>query len=123
MPKFYLCEACKNIAGLVTERAGTLSCCNTPMKYLEPGVVEASREKHLPEVTKTASGLTVKVGSVPHPMEDAHYIDFVYVQTENGGQIAKLSPGQNPEVSFVLNEDAKAVYEYCNLHGLWKTEV
>ena len=86
--------------------------------------VEASGEKHLPVVTVEDGAVHVNVGSVDHPMIPEHYIEWVYVQTENGGQRKALKPGDAPSVSFCLGDDkAVAVYAYCNLHGLWMTEV
>ena len=86
--------------------------------------VEASSEKHLPAVTVEDGVINVNVGSVDHPMADEHYIEWVYVETESGGQRKYLKPSEEPNVTFSLGDDkAVAVYAYCNLHGLWKTEV
>ena len=98
--------------------------CGKPMEELVPNTVEASSEKHLPAVTVEDGAINVNVGSVDHPMADEHYIEWVYVETENGGQRKYLKPGEEPNVTFSLGDDkAVAVYAYCNLHGLWKTEV
>ena len=89
-----------------------------------PNTVEASSEKHLPAVTVEDGAINVNIGSVDHPMADEHYIEWVYVETENGGQRKYFKPGEEPNVTFTLGDDkAVAVYAYCNLHGLWKTEV
>jgi len=94
------------------------------MTELVPNTVEASTEKHLPAVTKTADGIDVGVGSVPHPMEEGHHICFVYVQTENGGQRKCLKVGAEPKCSFSFKDDKPvAVYAYCNLHGMWETKL
>ena len=94
------------------------------MEELVPNTVEASNEKHLPAVTVEDGAINVNIGSVNHPMADEHYIEWVYVETENGGQRKYLKPGEEPSVTFSLGDDkAVAVYAYCNLHGLWKTEV
>jgi len=110
---------------MVTDKGTPLSCCGSQMIQLEANTVEASTEKHLPDVKQTENGLSVKVGSVLHPMEEAHYIDFIYVETNRGGQIVKLAVGDSPEAEFCFaaNEKPVAVYEYCNLHGLWKVEL
>jgi len=103
------------------------------MKELVPNTVEASVEKHLPVVEVGSSScccgddcyyLCVKVGGVPHPMEDEHFISFIYVETERGGQRKCLKAGEEPKLDFYIKCDkAVAVYAYCNLHGLWKTEI
>ena len=99
-------------------------CCGEKMTELVANTAEASKEKHLPVVTASKDSLTVKVGSVPHPMEAEHNITFVYVETEHGGQRKALKPGEKPEVTFKFADDKPtAVYAYCNLHGLWKTEI
>lgn len=93
------------------------------MTELVPNTVDAAREKHLPVVTTDNNHVRVQVGSVAHPMEEKHYIEWVYLETEKGGQRKKLAPGNDPELVFVLDADELvAVYAYCNLHGLWKTE-
>jgi len=123
--KFYLCKLCGNIAELVTERGGTLVCCGQDMHHLVPNTEEAAVEKHLPFVTKTETGINVKVGSVPHPMMDAHYIDFIYVRTTKGGQRVSLDVDGSAEADFSFTADNQPIeaYEYCNLHGLWKVEL
>ena len=122
--KFYICNHCGNLAGLIKDKGVPLVCCGEDMEELVPNTVEASTEKHLPAVTATGGGIDVKVGSVPHPMEEAHHITFVYVETERGGQRKSLKVGEDPALSFSFSDDKPvAVYAYCNLHGLWKTEV
>jgi len=94
------------------------------MTHLEPNTVEASHEKHLPHVTKTENGIRVAVGSVLHPMAEEHYIDFIYVKTERGGQLTGLAIGDSPEAVFSFVGDKPVeVYAYCNLHGLWKVDL
>ena len=122
--KFYVCEHCGNIVGLVNNAGVPLICCGEKMKKLEPGTVEASVEKHLPVVTVENGIVRVAIGSVAHPMTSEHSILWVYLQTDRGGQRKCLSPGDAPEVSFALCEETPtAVYAYCNLHGLWKTDL
>ena len=120
--KFYICRHCGNLIGMVHDSGVRVVCCGEEMEPLQPNTVEASSEKHLPVVTLEGSTLHVHVGSVDHPMLPEHYIEWVYVQTENGGQRKALKPGDAPSVSFSLeNDKAVAVYAYCNLHGLWMT--
>lgn len=122
--KFYICRTCGNLVHMINASGVPLMCCGKPMEELVPNTVEASGEKHLPAVAIEEGAVHVRVGSVEHPMADVHYIEWVYLQTENGGQFAYLNPGQEPKVSFLLgNEKPVAVYAYCNLHGLWMTEI
>ena len=122
--KFFICRRCGNLAGLIHESGVPMMCCGQKMEELVPNTVEASGEKHLPVVSLDGCTLKVNVGAVDHPMIPEHFIEWVYVQTENGGQRKALKPGDAPCVSFCLGEDkAVAVYAYCNLHGLWKTEL
>jgi superoxide reductase len=94
------------------------------MSELVPNTVDASKEKHLPAVTSSGGSISVDVGSVAHPMEEAHRIEFVYVETERGGQRKNLKVGEKPSMTFSVTDDKPiAVYAYCNLHGLWKTEI
>ncbi len=99
-------------------------CCGENMEVLTANTQEASQEKHLPAVTVVGKEITVKVGSVPHPMLEEHSILWVYLETTQGCQRKALVPGDDPEVKFILTEDMPlAVYAYCNIHGLWKTEI
>ena len=92
------------------------------MTVLEPNTTDAAQEKHVPVVTREGNTITVTVGSVEHPMLPEHYIQWIVLETENGFRVAELKPGDKPQVKFFENEKVIAVYEYCNLHGLWKTE-
>ena len=122
--KFYICGHCGNIIGMVHVSGVPVVCCGQKMTRLEPGTVEASHEKHIPVVKVEDGAVKVGIGSVPHPMIDEHYIQWVYLQTDRGGQRKCLSPGDAPEVSFALaDEKPLAVYAYCNLHGLWVAEL
>ena len=124
MHKFYICKHCGNMVGLVEDKGAPLACCGENMTILEPNTVEASVEKHLPAVTVSGDTIGVQVGSVPHPMEDGHHISFVYVETQHGGQRKSLKVGGEPKLAFSFSDDKPtAVYAYCNLHGLWKTEI
>ena len=97
-------------------------CCGKPMKELTANTVEASMEKHLPDVKVEGNVITAKVGSVEHPMLPEHYIGWVAIETNKGSQRKSLNPGEKPVAEFVLaeGEELVAAYEYCNLHGLWK---
>jgi len=123
--RFFFCKNhCGNIVGMVDDKRGKLVCCGEPMTELVPNTVEASKEKHLPAVTASGDSVSVQVGSVIHPMEEAHHIQFIYLETEQGGQRRAFKPGDEPKHTFCLSgEKAVAVYEYCNLHGLWKVEI
>ena len=119
--RFYICEHCGNIVGMVHSSGVPVVCCGEKMKALEAGVVEASREKHIPVAVVSGNTVKVSVGSVSHPMTEEHNISWVYLETTKGGQRKALKPGEAPEVTFALaDEEPVAVYAYCNLHGLWK---
>ena len=122
--KFYICRHCGNLIGMVNDAGVPMSCCGEKMEMLVPNSVDASNEKHVPVVSIEGDVVHVKVGEVAHPMVKEHFIQWVYLHTERGGQRKSLKPGEAPEVSFTLNGDkAIAVYEYCNLHGLWVKEI
>ena len=122
--KFYICEHCCNLIGMIHDAGVPMMCCGQKMKKLEPGVVEASHEKHIPVVKVDGNVVNVEIGSVEHPMIEAHSILWVYLQTDKGGQRKNLEVGKAPAVSFALaDEKPIAVYAYCNLHGLWKADI
>ena len=122
--KFYICAHCGNIVELIQDGGVPMFCCGQAMDELIPGVQEASHEKHIPAVEVHEDRVNVNVGSVDHPMAPEHFIEWVYVQTEKGGMRKNLQPGSAPNVSFcVCDEKVVAVYAYCNLHGLWMTEL
>jgi len=121
---FYICNHCGNIASLVIDQGPRLVCCGEQMHEIVPNTVEASAEKHLPAVTVDGDTVTVQIGSTIHPMTQEHHICFIYVATEDGGQRKRLEAGDEPIKKFVFAADKpKAVYAYCNLHGLWMTEL
>ena len=99
---------------------GELVCCKQPMKLLEEGVVDAAKEKHVPVIEKTADGVTVKVGSVAHPMEEKHYIEWIEIIADGIAYRKFLKPGDAPEATFCIKADQITARELCNLHGLWK---
>jgi superoxide reductase len=119
--KFLICEHCGNIVSVVNESGVPMMCCGQKMKQIEPGVVEASREKHIPVFEVKGNVVEVNVGSIDHPMIPEHYIEWVSLQTKAGAQLKRLEPNQAPKVCFALcdGDEVEAVYAYCNLHGLW----
>lgn len=122
--KFYICRHCGNLIVKVHDAGVPVMCCGQKMEELIPNTVEASGEKHVPVAVVENGMVRVSVGSVAHPMIPEHSIEWVYLETENGGQLKKLSPGSAPEVSFQLGgEKPAAVFAYCNLHGLWMSEL
>ena len=122
--KFYVCEHCGNIMTLVRDSGVPVMCCGQKMTLLVPGTVDAAVEKHVPVAETQGNAVTVRVGSVEHPMLPEHFIQWIALETENGIQRRSLRPGDSPHATFCLGQDkALAVYAYCNLHGLWKTEM
>ena len=122
--RFYICERCGNLIGKIHDSGVSVVCCGQKMTELVAGTVEASREKHIPVVSVDGNSVTVSIGSIEHPMVDEHSILWVYLETNKGGQRKCLEVGKAPVVKFALSsEEPKAVYAYCNLHGLWKTEI
>jgi superoxide reductase len=122
--KFYICRHCGNIISMIEDSGVPVSCCGEEMEELVPNTVDASGEKHIPVAGLNGDVLTVNVGSVDHPMAEEHFIQWVYVQTDKGGQRKNLLPGSDPNVTFILGGDKPiAVYAYCNLHGLWKSSL
>ena len=123
--KFYVCNHCGNIVQFVKNKGVPVVCCGEKMSELIPGTSDGAVEKHVPAVKVEGSRVTVTVGSVEHPMQDAHYIEWVILETEKGYQKVDLKPDQPPVAEFVVPEGDKpiAAYEYCNLHGLWKADI
>ena len=122
--KFYICPHCRNIAEMVYDTDIALYCCGDKMVELVPNTVEASGEKHKPAVRVGDGIVEVNVGSVNHPMEAVHWIEWVQLITDRGSQKKYLNPGDAPNVKFLLaDEKPVAVYAFCNLHGLWKTDL
>ena len=122
--RFFICRHCGNLIEMVKNAGVPVMCCGQKMEELIPNTVEARNEKHLPAVSVNGGEVLVAVGSVEHPMVAEHFIEWVVLETENGSQRKFLQPGEKPEVSFLLNgEKPVAVYAYCNIHGLWKTEL
>ena len=121
--KFYKCEICGKIVAMVKETPVDTMCCGQAMRELVPGTTDGAAEKHVPVYTVEGNTVKVKVGSAEHPMTDAHHIEWIAIETENGNQRKELKAGDKPEATFALvpRDKVKSVYEYCNIHGLWKT--
>ncbi|MBP7526403.1 MAG: desulfoferrodoxin [Syntrophorhabdaceae bacterium] len=117
----FKCEICGNIIEVLHGGKGVLVCCNEPMKLLTENTVDASREKHVPVIEKTADGVTIKVGSVAHPMEEDHYIEWIQVIVDGTVYRRFLKPGDAPEAFFPVKGESVTAREYCNVHGLWKS--
>ncbi|NLT17005.1 MAG: desulfoferrodoxin FeS4 iron-binding domain-containing protein [Clostridiales bacterium] len=121
--KFFRCNVCGNLVGLILEGGGELVCCEQPMELLTANTVDASAEKHVPVGKREGGRLSVQVGSEPHPMVAKHYIQWIAVSQADRLQIAFLHPEEDPVAVFDVMEGPALVYEYCNLHGLWKAEL
>ena len=118
--QIYKCDKCGNIVEVLHGGEGELVCCGEPMKLFVENTVDAAKEKHVPVVEKAAGGIKVKVGSVPHPMEEKHYIEWVEIIVDGKAYREFLKPGSAPEAVFDIKADGVTAREYCNLHGLWK---
>ena len=118
--QIYKCEICGNIVEMLHAGDGELVCCGQPMKLYKENTVDASKEKHVPVIENTAGGIKVKVGSVPHPMEAKHYIEWIEVIADGRAYRQFLNPGDAPEATFNIQASRITAREYCNLHGLWK---
>jgi superoxide reductase len=116
----YLCEICGNIVEMVHEGAGELVCCGQPMTLLEEQTADATTEKHVPVIEKTDDGVKVTVGSIPHPMIDEHYIEWIEIIADGKAYREFLSPGDAPEASFCISAEEITAREHCSIHGLWK---
>lgn len=116
----YKCELCGNIVEVLHGGEGELVCCGQAMTRLTENTVDAAKEKHVPVIEKTDAGYTVKVGSVAHPMEEKHYIEWVELIADGVAYRAFLKPGGAPEATFCIEAKEVTAREYCNLHGLWK---
>lgn len=123
MVKYYRCAHCKNVVEKVVDKGVPVVCCGQPMEELIPGTSDGAAEKHVPVVLTDGEKVRVEIGSVAHPMLPEHYIQFITLETKEGGIYRKeLHPGEAPAAEFHLNpgDEVLAVYEYCNLHGLWR---
>jgi len=118
--QIYKCEICGNIVEVLHEGKGELVCCGQPMKLFVENTVDAAKEKHVPVVEKTDHGVKVMVGSILHPMEEKHYIEWIEIIADGKAYRQFLKPGDAPEAVFGIDGDKVAAREYCNLHGLWR---
>ena len=122
--EIYKCEVCGNIVEVLHAGAGELVCCGKPMKNMVAGTTDGAAEKHVPVIEKVEGGYKVKVGSVAHPMTEAHYIEWIELICNKCGKVQRkyLKPGEAPEAVFASDSDSITAREYCNLHGLWEAK-
>lgn len=118
--QIYRCEVCGNIVEVLHTGVGQLVCCNQPMKLMKENTVDAAKEKHVPVIEKAEGRVTVKVGSVAHPMEEKHYIEWIELIADGEAFRRFLKPGGKPEATFKIDAQNITAREYCNIHGLWK---
>jgi superoxide reductase len=120
--QIWKCNVCGNIVEVVHEGMDALVCCGQPMELQKENTVDAAQEKHVPVIEKTEKGVNVKVGSVPHPMEEKHYIEWIEVIADGKSYRKFLNPGDVPEAEFCVEAKEMRAREYCNVHGLWAGE-
>jgi len=119
--EIYKCDICGNIVEMLHEGDGELVCCGAPMKVFQENTVDAAKEKHIPIIEPIAGGFKVNVGSVDHPMEEKHFIEWIEILTDDGKAYRQfLQPGTKPQATFKIDSSKITAREYCNLHGLWK---
>jgi len=116
----YKCNICGNMVEVVHTGRGELVCCGKPMAHLAENTVDAAKEKHVPVIERDGNLVTIRVGSVPHPMEEKHYIEWIELIADGRVQRKYLQPGDQPEAQFLCGSEQIGAREYCNLHGLWK---
>jgi superoxide reductase len=119
--QIFKCEICGNIIEVLHAGAGQLVCCDQPMKPIVANSEDAAKEKHVPVIERTQQGILVKIGSVPHPMEEKHYIEWIQLIADNQSYRVFLSPGDQPQALFNLTATNVMARAYCNIHGLWKS--
>lgn len=115
----YKCEVCGNMTNVVHASGGTMVCCGKPMTLQQEKTSDQGKEKHVPVIGKSAKGIVVKLGSVPHPMEEKHYIEWIEVQDGSSLISTRLRPGEKPEAEFCVADTSAKARAYCNVHGLW----
>ncbi len=120
MLEVYKCVHCGNIVEVLHAGGGDLVCCGEPMKFMKEGTSDGAKEKHVPVIEKTATGYKVKVGSVAHPMEETHWIEWIELIADGRSYTKFLKPGDAPEAEFCVQATEVTAREYCNLHGHWK---
>ncbi len=119
----FICKHCGNIIQFVRYAGVPVMCCGQKMELLEPNTTEGSHEKHIPVIEREGNKVTVTVGSVPHPMTEEHHIEFIILETKNTQQKIVLEHTGEPKAVFYIdsNDEVLNAYEYCNLHGFWKS--
>ena len=117
----YKCNICRNIVEVLHSGAGELVCCGQPMELLEEKTKDSGEEKHVPIIERTEFGVKVKVGAIPHPMEEKHYIEWIEIIANGRSYRNYLKPGDNPETEFEIKSDRIKARGYCSIHGLWKS--
>lgn len=122
LKEVYKCNICGNIIEVVHAGVGELVCCGQPMDLLMEKVQDAGNEKHVPVIENTSTGVKVKVGSIPHPMEEKHYIEWIELQADDMVYRKFLKPTDKPEAEFCVNAAKLSARDYCNIHGLWKSK-
>ncbi|MCX6664279.1 MAG: desulfoferrodoxin [Euryarchaeota archaeon] len=122
LKEIYKCNVCGNIVEVVHAGIGELVCCGQPMECLTEKLQDAGNEKHVPVIEKTATGVKVKVGSIPHPMEEKHYIEWIELHTDETVYRKFLKPADKPEAEFCVTAKKLSARDYCNMHGLWKSK-
>jgi len=126
--KFFMCRNNGNTVTFLTGCGNSLQCCGEEMMLLEPKDTDGAAEKHVPKIDRNEGTVRVDVGEISHPMEEKHYIEWIYLQTRRGGQFVRLKAGEEPRATFGVSgecpgDEPIAVYAYCNEHGLWKTDL
>ena len=121
LKQVYKCNVCGHIIEILNPGAGQLVCCGQPMELLSEKTTDEGLEKHVPVIEKTENGFKIKVGSIPHPMEAAHYIQWIELIADGIILQKHLNPGEAPEAEFCLKAEKVEAREYCNIHGLWKS--
>jgi len=119
--QIYKCDICGNIVEVLHTGVGELVCCGEPMKLLKEKTEDIGQEKHVPVIEKIDKGVKIKIGSILHPMEESHYIEWIEVIANKKIYRKFLKPGDKPEAEFYIDADKVSAREYCNLHGLWKS--
>jgi superoxide reductase len=122
LKEIYKCNVCGNIVEILHAGTGELVCCGQPMELLNEKLQDAGNEKHVPVIEKTATSVKVKVGSIPHPMEEKHYIEWIELHADETVYRKFLKPAEKPEVEFCVTAKKLSARDYCNIHGLWKSK-
>lgn len=124
-PKYFVCKHCGNVIEKLHDAGVAVVCCGEAMAELTANTTDAAQEKHVPAFQKNGDTIEVQIGSVPHPMLEEHHIAWIWLQTKLGGQRKQLQAGDEPKASFVVapGDEAVAIFEWCNIHGLWKVDL